>query len=159
MIELINLIISSLPGLILLVVLVRLPLRKNISYSIQNGTTCYRCKEDIPLEDPNNWMISGNGKRQLCKVCERDVKLSSLTGKRKIYFTWNSESSAKIQISLGILAMIFLLIGIVIKPLNILGSIFVLASSTYFLMNHLSTTKRKKLNGYARIYNKKQDGK
>lgn len=148
-IQLIGTTLSVLSPIIMVIIAIQMPFRRNISYNIHNGTICYRCKVDIPVKTAN-WMISGNGKRQMCKSCTRDVKLDSVMGNRKIYLTLNSRDSLKVQMCLGIFGIVFTIIGFAYKPIGVLGSLFVFASTLYWMLSFFSTTKRKKFKWWFR---------
>lgn len=99
--------------------------RESISFGIKHGLNCYSCKSAIStLEDLVNSGFSPfsdeNKEAKLCKSCERDEKLCSLTDSKSVNKTsfkrfLISDKSKKLQSIFLYLGIFFIIIDLIFR--------------------------------------------
>lgn len=96
--------------------------REWISSSLDTGSRCYSCKEEIELnEDYFKALRDGDKNHKLCKSCERDINIDILFSKKRGQMILSfkrfimSEKYRKIQQRVTIACMLLPILGLVIK--------------------------------------------
>ena len=115
--------------------------REFVSRGIDNGSICYKCKNDI--EDEDFWKM--NYSPQLCKSCERDKKLGSVLNSNTVNNLFKYRKNwFKITIVFNILSMFFNLLSIYSKIFRPFGGICLFRSMGYFYISYISMSRKKK---------------
>lgn len=107
--------------------------RTNIKHDIIYGQRCYKCKNVIDGDMEFDFNTGEIRKiRKICVSCNRDQKLASLTNNKVISkINWQSDKAFNYIFVFYSISILFNLIGVFIKPLGILGSLFLIIGSIY----------------------------